>query len=49
MKYRIITEDCVFDLQREVNKALGDGWSLQGGVCVIHNGTAYSFYQALFR
>ena len=49
MKYRVITEACVFELQFEVNKALGEGWSLQGGVFVVHNGFSYSFYQALVK
>ena len=48
MKYRIIEESYPFDLEREVNEAMNQGWKPIGGVC---SDTAYgsgrTMYQAM--
>jgi hypothetical protein len=36
-------------LQGEVNKALADGWKVQGGLAISRSGRWVSFYQALVK
>lgn len=31
--YHVVSEENLFDLEREVNRLLGEGWSLVGGLC----------------
>ena len=48
MKYKIIEESYTLDLEREVNKAIKQGWKPIGGIC---SDTAYgsgtTMYQAM--
>lgn len=48
MKYRIIEEAYPVDLEREVNKAIEQGWKPIGGVCSDSAyGSGTSIYQAM--
>lgn len=48
MKYKIIEESYTVDLEREVNKAIKQGWKPIGGVCCdTAYGSGSYFYQAM--
>jgi hypothetical protein len=52
VRYRIIEAKDMEGLEQDVNEALREGWTLQGGVCVVNsqaNTYAWWFYQAMVR
>ena len=49
MKYKVIEEDFVEILVKEVNIAIADGWILQGGISVGGNGYKMHYCQAITK
>jgi hypothetical protein len=54
MKYKVIDEMILIDLEKEVNNHIESGWKLQGGISVSrarHSGGTYQlrYYQALVK
>ncbi len=53
MKYKIVEENTIEDLEKEVEKLIKDGWTLQGGVAtdnIIIEETGAAFYtQAMVK
>lgn len=49
MQYRILTDDSQFDLAKEVELYLKEGWTLQGGVSVTFKKIGYYFAQAMVK
>jgi hypothetical protein len=50
VEYKIIRGQTVYQLEREVNLALQDGWLVSGGVAVAYSsGFAYHFHQAVVK
>lgn len=48
MKYKILKEKYPVDLEREVNKAIKQGWKPIGGVCSDTSyGSGFYLYQAM--
>jgi hypothetical protein len=44
MKYIIVHDYSMEDLENSVNVYLQQGWKLQGGVCVVNKGIASIIY-----
>jgi hypothetical protein len=49
MRYQVIIGKTADEFTNAVNKAIAEGWRLQGGVAVIHLGDRMGIYQAMVR
>jgi hypothetical protein len=49
MEYDVIKDYELADMVRKVNKAIKEGWKLQGGVCVDSYTVRFTWAQAIIR
>lgn len=50
MKYRILVESFIFDMETQVEEKLKEGWKLQGGVSVVNiNSSSNRYIQAMVK
>jgi hypothetical protein len=49
MEYDVIKDYELADMVKKVNKAIKEGWKLQGGVCVDSFNVRFTWAQAMVR
>ncbi|WP_251920045.1 DUF1737 domain-containing protein [Lactococcus lactis] len=49
MKYEVLEFDSHFDLEKQVNEKLKQGWKLQGGVSTTSHGMSIYCSQAMVK
>ncbi|MCI3860097.1 DUF1737 domain-containing protein [Lactococcus garvieae] len=49
MRYKVLEFNSRFDLQKEVNEKLRQGWKLQGGVSITSHGMSIYCSQAMVK
>jgi len=49
MKYHLLTDASLLDLQNKVNAFIRDGWTPQGGVSVTGRADPYKWSQAMVK
>jgi hypothetical protein len=49
MRYTVLEFDSCFDLEKEVNEKIKQGWKLQGGVSITSHGMSIYCSQAMVK